>query len=240
MNDLVQIILLASLGSVIALFGGVIFLYNQKLSKILEKYAISLAAGVLITVSLKELLPEGYEVLGLGSVTVAIATFLAAYFFENKIFDIHHHGDHEHGHSHKSSVLFVTIGDTIHNFIDGISIAASYMITPGLGLVTAFSTFLHEVPHEIGDFGVMLKSGMSKSKILKINLLSSLATIVGAVIIYFIGENETLQAVLMSGSAGIFIYLGVVDFLPKTKNFTPFVIGSILVLITSYLVPHGH
>ena len=176
-------------------------------------------------------------------------SFMGVYIFEHLFFDIHHHGD-EDGHQHdinSSSIGFVIFGDTIHNFIDGVAIGASFMINPNLGLITAFSTFLHEVPHEIGDFGILLKAGWKKSKVLMVNIISSLMTVVGAFTVYFFNQKESLNGTLMAISAGVFLYLGASDFLPKIetdgknkfKSILPLILGSAIIMATLLLIPHN-
>jgi len=238
----------ALLGSVIALLGGVVFLFNRKLSNVLEKYSVPFAAGVLVTVSLLGLIPEAEHEIGELAHWVVLTSFLGVYIFEHLFFGIHHHGDDEGSHKIKSSSTgFVIFGDTIHNFIDGVAIGASFMISPNLGLITAFSTFLHEIPHEIGDFGILLKAGWKNTKILVINIISSLMTVVGAFTVYFLNINESSIGVLMAISAGVFLYLGASDFLPKIetdnknkfKSILPLMLGSAIIMLTLLLVPHN-
>lgn len=246
--EVINLLLQALLGSVIALFGGVIFLYNRRLSSLLEKYSVPFAAGVLVTVSLLGLIPEAEHEIGESVYWIVLVSFLGVYIFEHLFFDIHHHGD-EDGHTHEiktSSVGFVIFGDTIHNFIDGVAIGAGFLINPNLGLITAFSTFLHEVPHEIGDFGILLKAGWNRSKILIVNIISSLMTVVGAFTVYFFDRGDGLNGILMAISAGVFLYLGASDFLPKIetndrnkfKSLLPLMIGSAIIMATILLLPH--
>ena len=249
--ELLYLIAQALLGSVIALLGGVVFLFNRRLSSLLEKYSVSFAAGVLVTVSLVGLMPEAEHHVGELSNWIVLASFLGVYLFERIFFEIHHHGEgeeHNHNEIKNSSVNLVIFGDTIHNFIDGVAIGASFMISPSLGLVMAFSTFLHEVPHEIGDFGILLKAGWGKSKILLVNIISSLTTVLGALLVYFVTDNETINGVLMAISAGVFLYLGASDFLPKIseskmnkfKSIAPLVLGSLIMILFFLLVRHEH
>jgi len=249
MSEVLNLFLLALLGSVIALFGGIVFLFNRRLSNILEKYSVPFAAGVLVTVSLLGLIPESEHEIGELSHWIVLASFLGVYLFEHLFFGIHHHGDDEHHREIKeSSIGLVIFGDTIHNFIDGVAIGASFMINPNLGFITALSTFLHEVPHEIGDFGILLKAGWGNSKILLINIISSLTTIVGAFLIYFFRQSDTLNGSLMAVSAGVFLYLGASDFLPKIKeqklhrlkSILPLILGSAIIILTLLLIPHEH
>jgi zinc and cadmium transporter len=248
--EVINLLLQALLGSIIALFGGVIFLYNRRLSSVLEKYSVPFAAGVLVTVSIMGLIPEAEHVLGESAFLIVLVSFLSVYLFEHLFFDIHHHGE-EDGHTHEiktSSVGLVIFGDTIHNFIDGIAIGAGFLINPNLGFITALSTFLHEVPHEIGDFGILLKAGWTRSKILIVNIISASMTVLGAFTVYFFSHSETLNGTLMAISAGIFLYLGASDFLPKIetngknkfKSLIPLVLGSLIIMATILLLPHEH
>ncbi|OGM29991.1 hypothetical protein A2801_00535 [Candidatus Woesebacteria bacterium RIFCSPHIGHO2_01_FULL_41_10] len=247
MGNLLQLFLLALLGSVIALIGGVVFLFNKKLSSVLQTHSIPFAAGVLITVSLVGLIPEAIDQMGENALIVVLIAFFLAYLFEYFIVDIHHHAEDHHHHS-KVSVPLVVVGDTIHNFIDGVAIAASFFVSPGLGLITSLSTFLHEVPHEIGDFGILLKAGYGRKKVLLINLVSASATLVGAFVTVFIPEDSSFTGIMLAISAGIFLYLGAIDFLPhisdghssKLKSVVPLGLGIIIMVATLMLVPHSH
>jgi zinc and cadmium transporter len=249
-SDLLNILSLSLLASVLGLTGGTLFLVVKKWSASLTKYSTPFAAGVMMTVAFLGLLPEASEILGHQAFNIVLATFFVTYIFENFIFDLHHHDhdDHKHSHSHEEqSVPLVIIGDTIHNFIDGVAIASAYLINPGLGFVTAVSTLLHELPHEIGDFGILLKAGFSKKKVFLVNLFSSLSTVLGSLVVYFFVTGTQLPGILMSIAAGMFIYLGASDFLPrankeieKTKAVLVLLLGAALMYLTLSLVPHAH
>lgn len=246
MTDLTNILLLALLGSVIALLGGVVFLMTKSLNKTLIKYSTPFAAGVMITVALLGLLPESVHMIGSLAFTISLVAFLGAYLFETLMCDLHHH-DHGDESHHHGSVPLIIVGDTIHNFIDGVAIAAAYLVNPGLGLVTAVSTFLHEIPHEIGDFGILLKAGFSKKKVFWVNLISAFSTIIGALVVYFFAADNQLPGILMAVAAGMFMYLGASDFLPKasqgidkTKAVGVLMAGVALMYLTLSIVPHSH
>jgi zinc and cadmium transporter len=224
----------------------------------LEKYGVPFAAGTMIVTALIGLLPEAMHSIGPSSLAVFTFSFLLLYVLEKLFIKFHHHS---HSHSEesqtkktiKSSVPIVLVGDTLHNFIDGVAIAVSYAINPGLAVITAISTFLHEVPHEIGDFSILLKAGFSKRKVLIINVLSALVSILGAMIVSFIAPSEVVIGNLLAITAGIFFYLGVVDFLPhafdsehnssfksKFKVVASVLAGSVIMALSLMLVPHGH
>jgi len=245
MADLVNILILSLIGSVFALIGGVFFLFKKSWFEALSKYSISFAAGVLVTVALISLIPEAMDMSGEISLTFVLVSFFGAYLFEQFFCELHHHNDEARNIS-KASIPLIIIGDTIHNFVDGVAISASYIINPGLGFITALSTFLHEIPHEIGDFGILLRVGWDKRKIILVNLLSALATLVGAVFVYFYVSSDFVVGVFLSVSAGLFLYLGASDFLPRThhknvskiKTVTALLLGVAIMIITTKLVLH--
>jgi len=250
MSPLLQLLLLASLGSFVGLLGGIVMLSSKKWSNALEHHAISFAAGVMITVSLVGILPESVEFIGHTAYVAILLTFLATFLFERLFLGIHHHDEHQGCSTHKTSVPGVLLGDTIHNFIDGVAIGVSFLVSPGLGLVTAVSTFLHEIPHEIADFGILLKAGWDKRRIILVNVISASITLAGALTIYFFPVSNYLIGVLLAVAAGIFLYLGASDFLPQTrdhdregskiKGIFPLILGALIMLAVMELVPHGH
>lgn len=247
MSPFLSILALSLFGSVLGLFGGICFLADRRLAKVLSVLSIPFAAGVLIATALTHLIPEAIEVNGeYGSVFVLIA-FLASFFFEEFFANMHHHRDHKHVSKKHGSVELVLFGDTIHNFIDGVAIAAAYLTDPRLGVFVALATFLHEVPHEIGDFGVLVSHGWSRMKAIVANLLSALVTVVGATLTYLFAEQvEPLLGVLLAISAGVFLYLGASDFLPDLVNskkgkrrstFAALIAGVLVVILLSFFAP---
>lgn len=239
MNQIIVVSLLSLFGGLFGLLGGFLVLYNERLSKILNNYALSFASGVLITVSLVHLIPDTLEI-SENNIYIVLFSFFAAFVFDKAIIKLHHHSKKEY----KSDTLLVVVGDTIHNALDGIAIASSYLIDPYLGIVVAFATFLHEVPHEISDFGILLKRKWDKSRIILVNIFSSLATLIAAIItLSFIGIAERLSGLALAISAGIFLYLGSSDFLPsisttkiRGKQLFSLFLGVALMLAVSLVV----
>lgn len=215
-NSVFVLIILSLIGSVAGLLGGIIFLVKHNWSKTLSFYAIPFAAGVLLSVSVLHLIPEASEVMGEKAFIYVLLAFLGSFVFEKYFASLHHHEEHAET-LQKSSIPLVLFGDTIHNFIDGVAIAAAYLTSPGLGLTLALSTFLHETPHEIGDFGVLVSRGWSRKKTFIANFLSALATIPGALVVFYLfpNANEGSVSWLLAIAAGIFLYLGASDFLPE-------------------------
>ncbi|MDH5230559.1 MAG: ZIP family metal transporter [Gammaproteobacteria bacterium] len=126
-----------------------------------------------------------------------------------------HNHKHAHAHQHKSAGSLVIIGDAVHNFVDGVLIAAAFLTDVELGIVTAIAVAAHEIPQEVGDFAILLHSGFSRAKAFLFNILASLTTVVGALITYFSlqSANEILPYVLAI-AASSFIYVAVADLIP--------------------------
>lgn len=248
MAALIAIIFLTLIASVLALIGGVVFLFVKPWSRTLALYSVPFAAGVLLTVALIGLLPEAVHVIDQKAFLIALITFLAAYLFENIACDLHHHHEtSQKGVDYCGATWLVILGDTIHNFIDGATIAATFLANPGLGIITTASTFLHEVPHEIGDFGILLKAGWKRGKILLVNIISALFTVVGGLAVFFLFSQEIILGYLLAAAAGLFLYLGASDFLPhagedisRQKAIIVLLIGVLMMWFTFQAIPHSH
>lgn len=249
MSDLGFITLLAMFGGVLSLAGGIIFLMIPRWSKSLLTYSVPFSAGVLLTTALIGLIPEAYHMTGEVSYLFVLVSFFAAYVFEQFFFALHHHepddGHTMHHHVKESSNWLVVMGDSIHNWIDGVAIGAAFLVQPSLAVATAISTFLHEVPHEIGDFGILLKSGWSRRKVIMINLISALLTVGGAVMVLVTHPPDKWVGKLLAIAAGLFLYLGASDFLPQLKsqnaqkNMTiALFVGVIIMFVTLELLGH--
>jgi len=244
MSELLPLFLLTSLGSFAGLVGGIAFLFIKPWSSLLARYSVPFAAGIFLTIALVGILPEALELAGTEILFTVLVAFLTAYIFETYIVELHHHDDPNHTHQNTGSAKLIVVGDTIHNFVDGIAIAVAYMANPGLGMITALSTFFHEVPHEIGDFGILLKAGWKKRNIILVNLASAGFTLLGAVLVFYTHPSVRVQAHLLAATAGIFLYLCAVDFLPqsqktttKTQAISALLIGVILMFAVIQLTP---
>jgi zinc and cadmium transporter len=224
MNNILLLIVLSTIGSVAGLIGGLILLFREKWAKALASVSVPLAAGVLLTVSLLDLLPEAIEEAGEVSFSVILLVFVILFMIERFLFYFHHHleGESHSGHSHNKAetvTSLVIFGDTIHNFLDGVVIGTTFLVNPQLAFLVAFSTFLHETPHEVADFGILLAKGWSRGKAFWANFLSALATFPGAFLTYFFAERiESGTGILLALAAGFFLYVATTDFLPEATH----------------------
>lgn len=207
---------LAFLGSIAGLFGGIILLTNKRWGRFLAVHAVAFAAGVLLTVSLLDLLPESLELLG-GEVVfpIILATIVVSFLLEQFLIHFHHHREYQRTQL-GTAIPLVLIGDSLHNFLDGVVIAASFLIEPRLGFLVALATFLHELPQEVGDFGILLAAGWKKIHIIGFNLLTALTTFIGAgMTLLFAGGAEESTSWLVAVAAGLFFYIALTDLLPQ-------------------------
>jgi len=210
----VIIISLISLAGVITLAVKV-----EKLKKILM-FLVSFSAGSLIGGSFLHLLPEliEEEKFNLNSSLFIIAGILLFFVLEKILHWRHCHvptcDDHPH---HLASINL--IGDGLHNLLDGIIIAAAFFINPATGIATTIAVALHEIPQEIGDFGVLIYAGLSKLKAILYNLLSALMAIVGAgIAILFQNTTENFIDIAIPLTIGGFIYIATADLIPELKK----------------------
>ncbi|MCU0805245.1 MAG: ZIP family metal transporter [Burkholderiales bacterium] len=189
---------------------------------------ISFAIGALLGAVFLEILPHAFE--EAHDFRVLTATILAgilAFFVLEKLVlwrhchteDCEAHGDHAHGappaHDHGRSGLLILVGDSFHNFVDGVLIAAAFMESTALGIVTATAVIAHEIPQEVGDFLILLHSGYGKARAFALNLLSSMAMVAGALLAYFALQHaQEWVNVLLALAAASMIYVAVADLIP--------------------------
>lgn len=184
-------------------------------------HLVSFAAGAMLSAAFFDLLPEAFEHLeGTPPARVLLYVFcgvLAFYVIEQLLLVSHcHEGVCD---VHKARRSMVILGDTVHNFLDGIAIAAATLVSLPLGLITAIAVMLHEIPQEIGDFAVLLQMGMKRGRAIMWNLVSACATIVGAVGVYFLaGMVERIEVPLIALAGGGFLYIATVDLLPEVHK----------------------
>lgn len=203
---------------------GVFFLSLKE--EIFKKYIsifISLAVGALLGDAFIHLIPEAFSELNneiLVSILIIAGIFL--FFILEKFLHWHHHGDdttENHVHPVGKLILF---SDGVHNFIDGIIIGASFLISIPIGIATTLAVILHEIPQEIGDFAVLIHSGYTKTRALWLNFLSALSAFAGLIFVFALGEfAENFTLYFLPIAAGGFIYIALTDLIPelhKTKK----------------------
>jgi zinc and cadmium transporter len=196
----------------------------------LVHHLVSLSAGVLLGTALLDVLPEAFE--SRASPQSLFVTLLAGlmFFFLLEKAELYRHGHHHEGDEHHHHHGFdqqqagrggwsVLLGDSIHNFCDGIIIAAAFLADVRLGVVTSLAIIAHEIPQEVGDYIVLLNAGLSRRKALLYNAASGMAAVLGGVIGYFVvGPWESLFPYLLVVAASSFIYVAVADLIPQLQH----------------------
>lgn len=225
MSILAWIIATSLLGGALSVLAASVFAFSTRPSWV--GVLVSYAIGALLGAVFLEILPHALEVSGDIRATAAtvLAGILGFFVLEKLVLwrHCHHEACETHGvshdlgpeHDHGRSGMMILVGDTFHNFVDGVLIAAAFLADVQLGIVTALAIIAHEIPQEVGDFLILLHSGYSKARALAFNLLSSAATLVGGLLAYFTLQSmQTLIPVFLALAAASMIYVAVADLIP--------------------------
>lgn len=255
MSTLSYILIFTFIGSIGALIGGLALLANKSFAQRISHFLAAFAAGTLLGAAFFDLLPEAAheaEELGIDVYLWVLTGIIVFFLMERFIHWFHHHEkQHQLEAEEKSTIPLIVAGDTLHNFVDGVVIAATFLVSVPLGIVSTFAVFAHELPQEIGDFGLLLHKGLSRKKVILVNILSAAAAFLGAVLTYTTGEVLERQVpILLAITSGFFIYIATSDLMPeinmeKNKKFTLIKTGLLLVgILTIYFavsfLEHGH
>ena len=202
--------------SLVSFIGALSLLISKKLLNKLITLLVSLSAGSLMGGAFFHLLPESVEMSG-NSLSVFVYTIigLTAFFvLEKVIYWRHCHNTECSKHQHIGAMNLV--GDAIHNILDGMVIFAAFAVSPALGWPVVVSVLVHEVPQELGDFGVLLYAGFSKTKALTFNFIIALSSILGVIMAYILlSNNYSVEKFLVPFAAGGFLYIAATDLIPE-------------------------
>lgn len=229
MSALTLIILFTALGGILSVMCAGIFLLipDGPRARVLP-HLVSFATGALLGAALLALVPDAIEGAGpenTRGIGIALVAGIVVFFVLEKLVLWRHshsseyadHGAHHAHHEHRehASAVLVIIGDSIHNALDGVIIGAAFLTDVKLGIVTALAVTAHEIPQEIGDFAVLLHSGMSRMRALAFNLISSLTSVVGGLVAYFtLGNALRVLPYAVAVAAASFIYVAMADLIP--------------------------
>ena len=249
MDVLLLIITFTALGGVLSVLAASVFLLlsESKQHKVLP-HGISFAIGALLTGAFCGLIPHAFEAVPPQAIDHLSATILAGillFFVLEKLLvwrhchshacaahgeDAHHdHQHHDHAHhqqavspsNRRATGIFIILGDSIHNFVDGVLIAAAFLTDVQLGIVTSLAVAAHEIPQEVGDFAILLHSGYSRLRALLYNILASLGTVIGGVLAYYgLGDLHQVLPYFLALAASSFIYIAVADLIPSLHEKT--------------------
>jgi len=215
MTILGLIIIFSFLGSAGAVGGSALLLvFPEKIRKTLVPCLISYATGTLLGAAFFGMIPHALEHAQSSSILTTILIGIVLFFLLEKLVIWRHCHDGE-CEIHGTAGPLILFGDAFHNFVDGVVIAAAFLISIPLGAATALAVIAHEVPQEIGDFAILLDSGYSKQRAFLYNILSSSATLPGAIISYFsLKATQVVIPYILSLSAASFIYIAMADLIP--------------------------
>lgn len=192
-------------------------------------HGVSFALGALLSVAFLDLLPDAIQSGGQENTKLIMVTVLAGilgfFLLEKLLIWRHCHADHCETHTgdhfHQPAGTLIVMGDAIHNFVDGILIAAAFLTDVQLGIVTSLAVAAHEIPQEVGDFAILLESGYGRGQALFYNLLSSFATLVGGVFaFFFLNHLQGALPYILALAASSFIYIAVADLIPSLHQKT--------------------
>lgn len=236
-----------TLVSLISLLGAVFLLLNRRHFEKIIFATLSLSTGVLLAASFFDLYPEALKTLPNLAPTLLVVG-IVFFFILEKI--IHWHHCLGKDCVEKPLAYVSLIGDGVHNFVDGMAIAAAFLVSPFLGLATTLAVVAHEIPHELSDFSLLIYSGFSNRKALFYNFLSALTAVAGTIFVLLISQTKiNLVPYLLPLTAGNFIYIATSDLLPELKQKTSLkstlfqslliAAGLLVVLLMKQIIPES-
>lgn len=203
--------------SILSLAGVFLLSFREGLLRKHLSLLISIAIGALLGDAFIHLIPEAFaDADNTEMVSLLIIGGILAFFILEKFFHWHHHGEDVNEEGVHPVGKLILVSDGVHNFLDGVIIAASFSVSAPLGFATTLAVMLHEIPQEVGDFAVLLHAGYTKTRALFLNFLSALCALLGAAAFFIVGEfAESLTAYFIPLTAGGFIYIAVADLIPE-------------------------
>lgn len=221
-NMLFNILFFTFLASIVSLFLVAVLLLHKTLIHKVSFLLVSFAAGALLATGFLETLREAVEIAG-DDVFLWTTISIAVFFLIERLFlSLHHHAGEDplgEGKKLRLPTSFLVFGDGLHNFIDGMSIAAGFLVNFQLGFVTSLAVFIHEIPHELGDFGILIHKGWSRRGVLWLNAATGATSILGAISTFYLGKQfGAIVPILLSVATANFIYLSATDLLPEIHH----------------------
>ena len=236
--------------SLIAFVGALTLFLKEKLLDKILLILVAFSAGALLGGAFLHLIPEAIEEVGIGEgqllkIFLYLLLGFCIFFVLEQFIRWHHHHATQHPEIMPFSYL-ILVSDGIHNFIDGLIIAASFVVALPIGVVTALAVALHEIPQEIGDYGILVYGGFKRARALFLNFLSAITIIFGGIVGFLISEKIGQSVIfLLPFAAGTFIYIASSDLIPEIKHkesfkksviyFLVFLLGIVLMLLIRFL-----
>ena len=237
---LTWIIIMTFINGLLAFAGAIIYyVFKNNLGKILI-FLVSFATGALIGGAFFHFIPEAVEEINLTyTIMITVLGFLIFFVFEKVVHWHHCHNGKCDKHVYPYLLLW---GDGIHNFIDGLIIAGSFLVSIPFGIISSILIMIHELPQEIGDFGVLVYGGLEPKKALIYNFLSQLTAVLGGIIgFFFLGVGD-FSIYLLPIAAGGFIYIAFADLIPevfKEKNIVKLIFNILFIILGLFVLISG-
>lgn len=217
MDNFLLLVLAIMVGSAISLTGGaLIFLSKRSRTKAIA-VALPFGAGALLAAAFFDLLPESFELAEPRALLLwALAGFILFFLLERLSSWFHHHHAHGEDNGNEQKNRLVMVGDFAHNVIDGVAIGAAFLVNPMSGLITTIAVSAHEIPKELGTFGILLSRGWKDKKVILANIATAVGTLVAASTVFWLGSSVELpEAQLLALTSGFFIYVAASDIIPE-------------------------
>lgn len=204
-------------GSVVSLVGGLLLLRAKKRRQAAILLTLPFGAGALLAAAFFDLLPEAFELGDPGELLLwTLAGFIFFFLLERSASWFHHHHDHDGSHQNAQQRRLIVVGDIMHNALDGLAIGAAFLVSIPTGIITAVAVSAHEIPKELGTFALLLSRGWKDKTVIIANLLTAIATVATALLVYSLGSDAHLPvAPLLALTAGFFIYVAASDIIPE-------------------------
>ena len=210
--------LLGSIGSIS--LAGLFLLFPEKIRQFLIPCLISYATGTLLGAAFLGLIRHALNHLSASPALTFVLGGIIVFFILEKVV-IWRHCHDKNCNAHGTAGSLILIGDAFHNFVDGAVIAATFVTSIPLGIATSLAVISHEIPQEVGDFAILLESGYQKGQAFCSNIMSSLSTLIGAVLAYlFLTEINIVIPYIMAISASSFLYIAIADLIPTLHHYT--------------------
>lgn len=204
-------------GSALSLIGGILLLRAKKRRETAILLTLPFGAGALLAAAFFDLLPEAFHDGNPKTLLLwTLLGFTTFFVLERTASWFHHHHEHDKEHQNAHQRTLIIIGDIMHNAIDGLAIAAAFLVSIPTGIITTLAVSAHEIPKELGTFALLLSRGWKGRKVVLANLATALATVVTALVVYYLGTDAHLPVgPLLALTAGFFIYVAASDIIPE-------------------------
>lgn len=232
MNTYLLLVAAVVVGSAVSLTGGAAIFFSGKQRGRAIAIALPFGAGALLAAAFFDLLPESFE---LGKprelILWMLGGFIAFFLLERLSSWFHHHHAHtEHDRGEQQNRLVIA-GDLMHNMIDGVAIGAAFVVNPVTGFVTTVAVSAHEIPKELGTFGILLSRGWKDKTVLLANIATAVGTLATASLVFWLGSSVKLpEAQLLAITSGFFVYVAASDIIPEIHE-QPRRLGTLQALV---------